>query len=128
MALPPLDDALYSRCSTVPRVSLVIPKAIPSSLEKAYPFFWLPLSSKSPLCLYMVFNLSNNLNKIVTTLWPSLISGFPFSVLLLQWWTELPSAHKGHRLEALLQSQATLIFRSTAHASPSSKPLSSHTT
>lgn len=127
MALP-LSDALYSGCSTVRRVSLVIPKAIPSCLEKAYPFFWLPLSSRSPLCLYMFFNLSNDLDKILTPIWPSLISSFPFSVLLLHLWTELPSACKGHWLKALLQSQATWIFHNTTHAGPSSKPLSSHTT
>lgn len=94
MALPP-SDALSSGCSTLPPVSLVIPKAIPSSLEKAYPFFWLPLSSKSPLCLYVFFNLSNDLDKILTPIWPSLISSFPFSVLLSHPWTEPPSACKG---------------------------------
>lgn len=91
MSLPP-SDALYSGCRTVPRVSLVIPQAISSSLEKAYLFFWLPLPSKSPLCLYMSFNLSNDLNVILTPTWPSLISGF--CVLLLHLWTELLSTHR----------------------------------
>lgn len=92
MSLPP-SDALYSGCNAVPCVSLVIPKAISSSLEKAYLFFWLPLSSKSSLYLYISFNLSNDLDMILTPTWPSLISGF--RVLLLCFWIELLSAHRG---------------------------------
>lgn len=90
MALPP-SDALCRGHSPVPCVNLVISKAIPSSLQKAYPFFWLPLSSKSPLCLYMLFNLSNDLDKILSPIWTSLISSFPFFCLMLL----LPSACKG---------------------------------